>query len=48
MSNVIKKGSMVKEGSKVKSWKKRWFVFRDNGLLEYYTDKKVCRQRDNQ
>lgn len=45
MNNVIKTGVLVKEGSKVKSWKKRWFVFRDNGMLEYYTDKKETDQK---
>ncbi|KAL7719440.1 non-specific serine/threonine protein kinase [Entamoeba marina] len=40
MTNVLKTGFMVKEGSKIKNWKKRWFVFRSTGMLEYYTDKK--------
>ncbi|ELP89444.1 hypothetical protein EIN_390690 [Entamoeba invadens IP1] len=45
MSDVLKSGIMVKEGHKVKSWKKRWFVFRKSGALDYYADKKESDQK---
>ncbi|ELP88044.1 serine/threonine protein kinase, putative [Entamoeba invadens IP1] len=32
-------GYVVKEGSQVKSWKKRWFVFSTNGNMSYYTNR---------
>merc|ERR1712048_1188334 len=33
---VVKQGWMQKEGKMVKSWKKRWFVLDDQGILKYY------------
>ncbi|GAB1227251.1 hypothetical protein ENUP19_0346G0040 [Entamoeba nuttalli] len=45
MSDVLKSGVMIKEGSKVKNWKKRWFVFHNNGMLDYFTDKKATDQK---
>lgn len=38
----IQAGYIVKEGSKVKSWKKRWFIFNSDGSLSYYSDRQVC------
>ena len=44
MSDVkqIQAGYIVKEGAKVKSWKKRWFDFTTDGMLKYYTNQQVC------
>merc|ERR1712130_424849 len=37
--NVLKKGYIEKQGKYVKSWKKRWFVLKNNGTMSYYHDK---------
>lgn len=34
----IASGFIVKEGSKIKNWKLRWFTFAFDGTLSYYTD----------
>ena len=36
---IIKTGYATKEGGTVRSWKKRWFVFKESGALSYYSDK---------
>lgn len=38
-SKIVKTGWGVKQGSKVKSWKRRWFVLLSNGILRYFEDK---------
>ena len=38
---VVKKGYMLKQGSKVKSWKRRWFIFFESGQLAYYANPKA-------
>lgn len=43
---VLKKGYLLKQGSKVKSWKRRWFVFTSNGELAYYADTKATKPLD--
>nr|BAN39660.1 PH domain containing protein kinase, putative [Entamoeba histolytica] len=47
MSTVkqIQTGYIVKEGSNVKSWKKRWFVFTTDGNISYYTNRQeTCKK----
>lgn len=43
---ILKQGYMLKQGSKVKSWKRRWFVFHENGELAYYPDPKSPKYLD--
>jgi len=33
---IAKQGYMQKEGKMIKSWKKRWFVLQNNGVMSYY------------
>ena len=40
-SKYIASGFIVKEGSRVKNWKRRWFTFSFDGTLSYYTDLEV-------
>ena len=40
MSKILKKGFITKEGSNVKSWKKRWFIFQSDGNMSYYTNER--------
>jgi hypothetical protein len=40
-AGIVKKGYMLKQGSKVKSWKRRWFVFFESGELAYYANPKA-------
>merc|ERR1712130_1007843 len=35
-NDVLLQGYMQKEGKMIKSWKKRWFVLDNNGVLKYY------------
>lgn len=35
----IHSGWMTKQGGLIKNWKKRWFVLRSTGALDYYLDK---------
>ncbi len=43
---VLKSGFLLKQGSKVKSWKRRWFVFASNGELAYFADRKAPKPLD--
>merc|ERR1712066_1068125 len=36
VNGVVKQGYMQKKGRMVKSWKKRWFVLSNDGILKYY------------
>ena len=40
-TNAEKKGFLTKQGGRVKTWKKRWFVL-DKGKLAYFNSDKVC------
>jgi len=35
---IAKQGYMQKEGKMIKSWKRRWFVLQNNGIMSYYHD----------
>ena len=35
VKGVLKKGYLVKKGSKVKNWKKRWFVLKSDEMCYY-------------
>jgi len=35
--NIIKEGLVTKQGGRIKTWKKRWCVLAENGLLYYKT-----------
>merc|ERR1712154_511044 len=36
MNAIAKQGYMQKEGKMIKSWRKRWFVLQNNGVMSYY------------
>ena len=36
MDAIAKQGYMMKEGKMWRSWKKRWFVLQNNGIMSYY------------
>jgi cytohesin len=36
-ANAEKKGYLVKQGGRIKTWKKRWFVVKDNCLYYFRT-----------
>lgn len=38
MADEIKSGYMHKCGKSVRSWKRRWFILKQNGYLYYYVD----------
>merc|ERR1712228_411073 len=40
-NDVLLQGYMQKEGKMIKSWKKRWFVLDNIGVLKYYHDEKA-------
>jgi len=42
-SDIVKQGYMQKEGKMIKSWKKRWFVLDNKGVLKYYVDEKTSK-----
>lgn len=42
---IIKTGWGIKQGSKVKNWKRRWFVLLDNGQLRYFEDKNSFQEK---
>jgi calcium-dependent protein kinase len=33
---IVKQGYMQKEGKMIKSWRRRWFVLQNNGVMSYY------------
>merc|ERR1712113_349572 len=35
---IAKEGYMQKEGKMIKSWRRRWFVLQNNGIMSYYHD----------
>ncbi|EAY14458.1 PH domain containing protein [Trichomonas vaginalis G3] len=39
MPKIIKTGWGIKLGSRVKNWKRRWFVLLSDGSLRYFEDK---------
>ena len=41
-ANAEKKGYLTKQGGRIKTWKRRWFVLTNN-CLYYFKDKGVCR-----
>jgi calcium/calmodulin-dependent protein kinase I len=43
--NVAYSGWMTKQGGLIKNWKKRWFVLRKNGDLDYYLDKSMKKKK---
>ncbi|ELP93969.1 hypothetical protein EIN_181260 [Entamoeba invadens IP1] len=44
-AKLLQNGYMVKEGSNVKNWKKRWFDFMSDGVLNYYTNRQETCQK---
>eukprot|EP01084_Bolivina_argentea_P276353 471541_1 len=38
MNGVLKAGYMKKQGGRIRTWHKRWFVLQNNGVLSYYED----------
>ena len=40
-ANAEKKGYLTKQGGRIKTWKKRWFVLTNN-CLYYFREKTVC------
>lgn len=46
MATVLKKGYATKEGGElIKKWQRRWFVFKDDGTLSYYSNETETNQR---
>lgn len=39
--NAEKKGWMTKQGGRIKTWKRRWFILSDN-VLYYFKNPSVC------
>ncbi len=43
---LLKQGFLLKQGSKVKSWKRRWFILNTDGELAYFADQKAITPLD--
>lgn len=41
VGGVLKQGFLLKQGSRVKSWKRRWFILSKTGELAYFADQKT-------
>ena len=42
-SFVVKEGWLIKQGGKYKTWKKRWFVLKNNHIAYYKEPGKVSK-----